>query len=144
MDRQTENPGALAGATGADRQTKAASLRPEHSTNTAADANAPYHDAAIYIRTLCRAASPRWRAAIAWGALRELDPDDAAMVAAHFLPNDGAGPPIPAFDGVMQEACFWAAQASPAERAAYALACFNMMAPARQAAFLGHVQRRAA
>ena len=45
-----------------------------------ADANA-YHDAAAHIRTLCRAATPRWRAAIAWGALRELDPDDAAEVA---------------------------------------------------------------
>jgi len=144
MDRQTENPGALAGATGADRQTKAASLRPEHSTNTAADANAPYHDAAIYIRTLCRAASPRWRAAIAWGALRELDPDDAAMVAAHFLPNDGAGPPIPAFAGEMAEASFWASMASPRELDAYCVATFTRMPAPRQSAFLAYVGRIAA
>jgi len=108
-----------------------------------ADANA-YHDAAAHIRTLCRAATPRWRAAIAWGALRELDPDDAAMFAGLFMPDDGAGPPIPAFDGVMQEAVFWASMASPRELDSYCLATFDRMAPARQAAFLGHVQRRAA
>jgi len=143
MDRQTGSPGCASTRTGADGTTKAASLRPELSTNAAADANAPYHDAAIYIRTLCRAASPRWRAAIAWGALRELDPDDAAMVAAHFLPNDGAGPPIPAFDGVMQEASHWANVASRSELDAYALACVTRMAPARQSAFLAYVGRAA-
>ena len=144
MNQQTENPSALAGATGADRETKAASLRPDNSTNAAGNATELYHDAAINIRTMCRAASPRWRVAIAWGAMTELDPADAAVVAGHFMPNDDAGPPIPAFTSAMQEAGFWAGQASPAEHAAYALACFNMMAPARQSAFLGHVQRRAA
>jgi len=76
--------------------------------------------------------------------LIELDPTDAATVAEMFLHDDFAGPPVPAFYGVMAEATFWADMASPAEHAAYALACFNMTAPARQSAFLGHVQRRAA
>ena len=52
------------------------------------------------------------------------------------MPDDGAGPLIPAFDGVMQEAVFWASMASPRELAAYALATVTRMAPARRAAFL--------
>jgi len=35
---------------------------------------------------MCRAASPGWRAAIAWTALSELAPDDAVEVAALFMP----------------------------------------------------------
>jgi len=85
---------------------------------------------------MCRAASPRWRAAVAWAALTELDPHDAAEVAALFLPDDFAGPPGPAFDSVIAEASFWADMASPSELDAYALATVTRMAPARRAAFL--------
>ena len=140
---QTKDPGASGNATGANGTSKAASLRPDNSTDAAGNANELYHETAAHIRAMCRAASPRWRAVVAWGALRELDPDDAAKVAAHFLPNDGAGPPIPPFACVTAEAGFWAAQATPRELDAYCLACFSRMAPPRQAAFLGHVQRRA-
>lgn len=93
------------------------------------------------MRAMCRQASPVWRAAIAWAALRELDPDDAAIVATSFLP---AGPPLPAFDGVMVEAAFWADMATPDEHAAYCLACFSRLSDDRRAAFLRHVQRGAA
>ena len=70
--------------------------------------------------------------------MTELDPHDAAEVAEMFVPGDGAGPPIPAFDGVMEEASFWADMASPSELDAYALATVTRMAPARRAAFLSH------
>jgi len=109
-----------------------------------ADATALYHDAATSIRTMCRAASPRWRAAVAWGALIEMDPPDAAEVAALFLPDDGAGPPIPAFAGVMAEASFWAEEASPVELKAYTWACYSRLSAKDQAGFLSHVGRVAA
>ena len=144
MDRQTENPGALAGATGADGTTKAASLRPELSTNAAGNATKLYHETADHILTICAAGSVKWRATIAWAALRTLPDDVAALVIEADSELRGAGPPIPPLSGEMAEAVFWASMASSRELDAYCLACFNMMAPARQSAFLGHVQRRAA
>ena len=57
--------------------------------------------------TVRRAASPRWRAAVAWVALTELDHRDAAKVAALFMPDQPVGPPIPALDGQMQAAGFF-------------------------------------
>jgi len=69
--------------------------------------------------------------------------DLAAPVIEVDVDSQAAGPPIPAFDGMMAEATFWANMASRAELDAYALACFSRMAPPRQVAFLAHVQRRA-
>ncbi|WP_306752715.1 hypothetical protein [Paracoccus actinidiae] len=54
------------------------------------------------------------------------------------------GFPITAFGSVMDEAAFWADGASPAERKAYCLACFNRMPARDQAAFLDYVQGRSA
>lgn len=76
------------------------------------------------------------------GALSELDPDDAATVAALFLPDQPVGPPIPAFDGVMAEALFWADMASPDELKAYALAGYTRMPAKDQAGFLSYVGGR--
>jgi len=75
------------------------------------------------------------------GAKSEPDPDEAATVAAHFLPDQPNGPPIPAVDGVMAESSFWADMAGRAEMDAYALACVTRMAPTRRAAFLAYMQR---
>ena len=52
--------------------------------------------------------------------------------------------PIPPFAGILAEARDWASFASFAELEAYALACFERMAPERQAAFLTYAQRRRA
>lgn len=87
---------------------------------------------------MCRASSPRWRAAVAWAALKELDPEDAAKVAAVFLP---AGAPLPTLINMMEDARWWAGLASRAERKAYCLAAFESMPEADQAAFLQHVQK---
>jgi hypothetical protein len=56
----------------------------------------------------------------------------------------GAGMPIAPLFNFMDEATFWADMATRAERKAYALACFNRLHAADQAAFLAYVQRGAA
>ena len=142
MGQQTESPGAdNAGAYG---NAKATSFDPDNSTNAGENATALYRDAAMAIRALCAAGSVKWRATAAWAALRTLPDDVADLVTEADSELRGAGPPVPALAGVMQEAVFWAAQAKPRELDSYCLAAFNRMAPPRQAAFLGHVQRRAA
>lgn len=89
--------------------------------------------------------APRQRAALAYAALRSLDHDHASMTAQAFF-GGGAGQPIAPLFNSMDEAVFWADMAAPAELDAYALASFNRMAKARQAAFLDYVggNRRAA
>jgi len=82
------------------------------------------------------------RASLAFAALNSLNGEQARMTAAAAL--GAAGEPLPPFLGAMDEARDWAALASAAELDAYCLAAFRYMAPARQAAFLRFVQRRAA
>ena len=77
------------------------------------------------------------RAALAYAALRSLEPRQAEAVAATAL--DAAGMPGASFTGEMAEARFWAERATPAERKAYALAAFEQLAPAEQAAFFQHI-----
>lgn len=84
----------------------------------------------------------RERGALAYVALRAMDAENAAHVAEAF--TSGAGMPGAPFFNHMDEAAFWADMADPAELDAYALASFNRMAPARQAAFLNFIQTREA
>ena len=83
------------------------------------------------------------RTALAFMALSSLDTDEATQVAQARL-GDGAGQPIPPLFDHMDEAAFWADLVFPDELEAYCLAAFNRMAPKLQAAFLDHVQARAA
>lgn len=55
-----------------------------------------------------------------------------------------AGQPIPPLFSYMAEARNWAALATLAELKAYCLASYEAMSGADQAAFLGHLDRRAA
>lgn len=82
------------------------------------------------------------RAGIAWASLRSLEPDNAEQVAVTVL--GGAGYPLPFGDDVMGEAQWWASIASEREAKAYCLASFNAMPSHSQAAFLAHVDGRAA
>ncbi|WP_422032228.1 hypothetical protein [Roseovarius sp.] len=82
------------------------------------------------------------RAALAFMSLKSMDRDDAVMTAEAAL-YAGAGQPQAPIFSFMDQANSWAAWAEPEEREAYCLAAFNRMAPARQAAFLEFVQRRA-
>ena len=94
----------------------------------------------------------RERGALAYVALRAMDAENAAQVAGAFIASGklchlntgGAGMPGAPLFSHMDQAAFWADLAAPAELDAYCLASFNRMAPARQAAFLNYIQRRAA
>lgn len=83
------------------------------------------------------------RAAMAFAALMSLSDEHKAAVCDAVLPK-GAGLPSAPLFGYMDQAAFWADMAEPDELAAYCLASFNAMPRGRQAAFLEHVQGRAA
>ena len=70
---------------------------------------------------------------------RAAEPDDLDALAMAIL--DRAGPPIPRFDSMRAEADLWAAEASPAERRAYATAIWNQMCERERAAFLAARQK---
>lgn len=77
-------------------------------------------------------------------AALDCDPSDRLELLERMHDALRRGFPIAAFGRVMDEASFWADHASPAERKAYALACFNRMPARDQAAFLEYVQGRSA
>ena len=76
-------------------------------------------------------------------AFNSLSADEQRLFSDHLTGIMAAGQPVPAFDGVMVEAAFWADMAEPRELEAYCLASFSAMPRSRQAAFLDHVQERA-
>lgn len=86
--------------------------------------------------------SERHRAALAYAALKSLDPEQAAMVADAVL-HEGTGQPTiaPLFNH-MDEAAFWANRAEPDALEAYCLASFTAMPAPRKSAFLEFVQGR--
>lgn len=112
------NPGALAGATGADR--KAVSFKSEE-----------YCDRAEKATALC-------------SAIADCHPDDAVTILSAALDDLRPGQPVAAFRSVMIEADSWAAFATRNELKCYSLAAFAAMRPADQKAFLAFVQRGAA
>ncbi len=83
------------------------------------------------------------RAALAFMALRSLDPEIACVTADTAL-HSGVGAPLAPLFSFMDEAAFWADMAEPEELEAYCLACFDRMATRRQAAFLDYVNGRTA
>lgn len=82
------------------------------------------------------------RAALAFAALRTLDPDQARDIAETAL--GGAGMPMVPFSSEVDEAAFWVNMATPDELAAYCLATFSAMPRHRQAEFLDFVGGRLA
>lgn len=118
MQTQMESPSALAGAAGADIQ-----------------------DWLDWIDdNIRREVAARNLAA----ATLDCDPSDRLELLERFYDVLRPGFPIVAFDSLMAEAAFWADRASPSERKAYTLACFNRMPARDQAAFLDYVQGRSA
>lgn len=77
-------------------------------------------------------------------AVLDCDPGDRLELLERFYDALCPGFPIVPLDSLMAEAALWADSASPAERKAYALTCYNRLAPADQAAFLAYVQKGAA
>jgi hypothetical protein len=114
---ENENPGALAGATGA-------------MSNEQVFKSKDYLKRAEAATTLCL-------------AIADCDRQDACEIMEAALLDLGAGQPRPPLFSVMDEAAEWADFAITAELKAYALACFNRMRPADQSAFLAYVGRAA-
>lgn len=156
---KNENPGALAGATGADFEV--GNFKGEPYRNPGVSSNRKSESALSrfmqarhkrmsrvlgYCLTLdtpegwrdfsliaMARMSPRERVSLAFAALNTLETDVAELTAAAV--TGAAGDPLPAFLGGMEGARSWAAWASRSELKAYALACFEAMAPKDRAAF---------
>jgi len=155
MMAQNENPGALAGATGAIGNDQA--ITPKDYRKPGRSAMSLYakdrHQRAAKMLGYCLTLetpdawngfslvaslrlTPNERAALALAALNSLEPDEAEMTAAAAIGSAGA--PLPPFLGGMDEARFWASYATRAELKAYTLAAFEAMQAKDQAAFLDY------
>ena len=110
-----ENPGALAGATGA--VIEAGRFKTKEYLQRAEAATA-----------LCY-------------AIGDCHRDDAVVIMEAALADLSAGTPLPVFLTAMSDARWWASFAAPHELKAYALACVEAMQPKIRAAFLTYVQR---
>ena len=117
-DPENENPGALAGATGADL----------HSWLEWVDLSIQRESAARSLMDAVLACEPR----------------DRIPLMERFIEALRPGQPIAAFGSIMAEASFWADMASAAELKAYALACYSRLSPADQIGFLNYVQQKGA
>ena len=160
----TKNPGALAGATGAESfreeqdahkdntakpRRKASSLsnlmRREHLKMTRILGYTLILGTADAWQGFARVAAIRLdveeRAALAWAALRSLDPETRALtIEAAFEPERGAGMPGVPLDDFADEAAYWAERAAPDEASAYAVAIFKAMSKRRKRDFAAYVQ----
>jgi hypothetical protein len=68
------------------------------------------------------------RQTLAWAVLRACDDDEALDVAEAVIPAESrAGWPVVPLEDVVEEAAFWADQASPAELRAYAGVCLSRL-----------------
>lgn len=115
---EKESPGALAGASGADYQDWLSWFDDSLNRESAA-------------RELLN-------------AVLACDRRDRIPLMERFIDAMRCGAPIPTIGSIMAEARDWAAWACRAELKAYCLASFEAMNPRDQAAFLGHLDRRAA
>ncbi|NYS24609.1 hypothetical protein HUK65_06355 [Rhodobacteraceae bacterium 2376] len=112
------NPGALAGATGAD--SKADSFK-----------NEEYRLRLERARILCL-------------AIADCDPRDACQIMAAALDDLSAGMPGAPLFSYMDQAAWWSDLASKPELKAYLLACWTRLSPRVQDDFLRFIERRAA
>lgn len=113
-----ENPGALAGATGAE-------------CNDRAITGEEYRARALAARRLCL-------------AIADCHPLDACHIMAAALGDLSAGMPDAPLFSFMDAASHWADLASEAELKSYLLACWSRLSPQAQGAFLRHIGRGAA
>jgi len=117
MISQSESPGELAAATGANQLI--CDVTEYYSTNFSPP------------MALCL-------------SIVKCDPHDTLLIMERALSDLTMGQPIPMLMSVMWDARWWADWASPAELKAYALACYTCLSAKDQAAFLAYVQKGAA
>lgn len=115
---ETKNPGALAGATGADRKTDTFTGQ-------------YYRKRADAATALCH-------------AIAECDPRDACQIMAAALDDLSAGMPGAPLFSYLDAANWWSDLASEPELKAYLLACWSRLSPRAQSNFLRFIERRAA
>lgn len=154
VELSKENPGALAGATGARTSLNMNRVRRESILKRPGNAMAKYakgsHKVIAKMIGYCltMGTSDGWvgfsvvarirltepeRAALAYAALNSLPPEQATMTAAASI--GGSGAPLPTFLGGVEEARCWAAFATRNDLRAYALAAFEAMEVRDKAAF---------
>lgn len=75
--------------------------------------------------------------------IRECDPQDVALILSDELDRLRQGMPAPPLLNAMDEAREWASWATPPERKAYCLACYDELSPTDQGGFLAHIMGRA-
>ena len=119
--QENENPGALAGATGAEAENNGPEKPPSRLTE--------------YLTRIQLATALEI-------AIRDAHPTDAASIMSAALTRMMAGSPPPPLISAMDEATSWAEWATPDERKAYCLSSFNAMPAKDRAAFLAYVQGR--
>lgn len=73
-------------------------------------------------------------------AVAQLEPEDRLPFLEAIFDALRAGPPIPVFVGILEEAHLWATQASDTEREAYLWAIWLTIREHRRKAFLDHVK----
>lgn len=84
--------------------------------------------------------TPQEAATMAYAAFTALPPDLAEIVTTEALGS--AEMPLPTFSDVVDEARWWADRATPDERAAYAVACFNRFSAFERDQFRAFVEGR--
>ncbi|MDJ1018407.1 MAG: hypothetical protein QNJ35_17995 [Paracoccaceae bacterium] len=82
------------------------------------------------------------RTALAYSVLSSLDADQQNFVVETM--SRSSGMPLPPLSDATRDACDWAAFADSEQLRVTAMACFNGMSRADQAAFVDHITRRAA
>jgi hypothetical protein len=78
-------------------------------------------------------------ASIAWAGLMATEAEFAALLAKEL--QMGVGMPLPPFGEVMEDARWWADIASPEERSAVAVACFNRFTANERNEFRAFISR---
>lgn len=116
--RAIENPGALAGATGA--MCEVSHFRSEQ-----------YRKRADAATALCQ-------------SIAQCDRDDAVLILSAALVDLSMGVPLPVWSSALDDARWWASFATEIELKAFLLASFEALRPKARLAFLSHVQGRAA
>lgn len=131
-DDPSESPGVLTKAQGAVVRSLSFALQ-------VGDSYAAWSGFAFILSARLKASE---RAAIAWAALKSLDPDQAEAVKESVsIPSTRAGTPVPPFDTPEEEASFWVQYASEDEIDAYALATVRAMSPERRNEFLQYLNK---
>lgn len=116
--RANENPGALAGATGAEYEVS--HFKEEE-----------YRKRAEAATALCR-------------SIAQCDRDDAVLILSAALVDLSMGAPLPVWLSALDDARWWASLATEIELKAFLLASFEALRPTARRAFLVHVQARVA